>query len=179
VLTFALQILMRLEWYGDAALVFSHSRSFVVAGGVAGAFAVLACSSSVSVTSAADADGGGPSFGRERTTATFPADASPAVQARFVLNGCVGGPESGCHGLGAGGMVLPDGLPSHLVGISSQESPAMLRVKPGDPAGSYLYRKIVGGPGIDGGRMPLGLAALDTRSIEAVAAWIEAGASPP
>ena len=102
-----------------------------------------------------------------------------AVKARYVLGGCTGGPESACHGIGAGGMVLPDRMPSNLVDVPSSEDPSVLRIKPGDPGGSYLYRKIIGGPDIDGGRMPLDLPPLDERSASAIAAWIEAGAPAP
>jgi hypothetical protein len=110
------------------------------------------------------------------TRDSFPEDASAGAQARFVLGGCVGGPETSCHGIGAGGMFLPDGTPTHLVGVASVEDPSVLRIKPGDPANSYLYRKVIGGPSIDGGRMPLDQEPLDMRSVRALAEWIEAGA---
>lgn len=116
-----------------------------------------------------------PTFG---AMPTFPEDAAPPVRARFVLGGCVGGPESSCHGLGAGGMVLPDGTPSNLINVPSQEEPSLMRVKPGDPANSYLYRKTIGAPTIDGGRMPPEQTPLDERSIRAIVDWIEAGAAP-
>jgi hypothetical protein len=108
-----------------------------------------------------------------------PADASVGVKARYVLGGCTGGPESACHGIGAGGMVLPERMPSNLVDVPSSEDPSVLRIRRFDPGGSYLYRKIMGGPDIDGGRMPLDLAPLDERSASAIAAWIEAGAPAP
>lgn len=109
----------------------------------------------------------------------FPEDASIGARARYVLGGCTGGPESACHGLGAGGMMLPDRAPSNLVDVPSTEEPSLLRIKRFDPEGSYLYRKIRGGPDIDGGRMPLDLPPLDERSASAIAAWIEAGAPAP
>lgn len=109
----------------------------------------------------------------------FPEDGSIGAQARYVLGGCSGGPESACHGIGAGGMVLPDRMPSNLVDTPSSEEPMLLRIKRGDPANSYLYRKIMGGPAIDGGRMPLDQPPLDERSRSAIASWIEAGAPAP
>ena len=109
----------------------------------------------------------------------FPEDASIGARAHYVLGGCTGGPESACHGLGAGGMMLPDRAPSNLVDVPSSEEPTLLRIKPFDPEGSYLYRKIRGGPDIDGGRMPLDLPPLDERSTNAIASWIEAGAPAP
>jgi len=118
-----------------------------------------------------------PTFGG--TTSGFPADASLGVQARFVLGGsCVGGPEDACHGASSQseGLMLPDTTPSNLVDVPSVEEPALFRVKPGDPLHSYLYLKVIGDGGIDGGRMPKDRAPLDDRSIEAIAAWIDAGA---
>jgi hypothetical protein len=43
-----------------------------------------------------------------------------------------------------------------IVGVASLEVPSLDRVAPGDPANSYLVRKINGGPSILGARMPLG-----------------------
>jgi hypothetical protein len=52
----------------------------------------------------------------------------------------------------------------------------MVRVKPGDPSASYLYLKVLGDGGIDGGRMPYGATTYDPRLPELFFAWIEAGA---
>jgi hypothetical protein len=49
-------------------------------------------------------------------------------------------------------------------------------VIPGNPDLSYLVRKLEGGPGITGARMPLGGPPLDPALIANVRAWITAGA---
>jgi hypothetical protein len=146
---------------------------------VAGAGASAACSSSPSPAPSPEEGGTPPSPTLGGGGDPFPEDASVGAQARYVLGGCTGGPESGCHGLGAGGMVLPDRMPSNLIDTPSSEEPALFRIKRGDPANSYLYRKIMGGPAIDGGRMPLDQSPLDERSTSAIASWIEAGAPAP
>jgi uncharacterized protein (TIGR03118 family) len=63
-----------------------------------------------------------------------------------------------------------------LVGVASVEQPSVLRVKPGDPANSYIIRKLEGAAGITGQRMPLGGPYLDQATIDQVQAWISAGA---
>jgi uncharacterized protein (TIGR03118 family) len=63
-----------------------------------------------------------------------------------------------------------------LVNVPSKEQPGVLRVKPGDPANSYLIRKLEGTAGIDGSRMPLGGPFLDQAAIDQIKAWIAAGA---
>jgi hypothetical protein len=110
----------------------------------------------------------------------FPRDASLPEQVGFVFGGCAGGPETSCHaaGIAAAGLTLPDTTPSNLVNVPSSEQPTLLRVMPGDPARSYLFLKVTGAPGIDGGRMPKDDSPLDTESIDAVERWIEAGAPP-
>jgi hypothetical protein len=142
----------------------------------------VACASPSSPTSSASSTGEGgaapaPTLGGGGDP--FPEDASIGARARYVLGGCTGGPESACHGIGAAGMFLPDRVPSNLVDVPSSEEPSLLRIKRGDPGSSYLYRKIMGGPDIDGGRMPLDLPPLDERSTSAIASWIEAGAPAP
>jgi hypothetical protein len=63
-----------------------------------------------------------------------------------------------------------------LVGVPSQEQPNLLRVKPGDPANSYMVHKIEGLAGIDGGQMPLGETPLPQATIDAIVQWISNGA---
>src|SRR5579859_1526052 len=86
---------------------------------------------------------------------------------------------SKCH-IGAG---APEGLQldaNHsynlLVGVPSVEDPSLLRVKPSDPANSYMLHKIEGAPGIVGGQMPLGEAPLPQATITAISQWITNGA---
>jgi hypothetical protein len=84
-----------------------------------------------------------------------------------------------CH-IGAG---APEGLQldaTHsynlLVGVPSVEEPTLLRVKPSDPANSYMLHKIEGAPGIVGGQMPLGETPLPQATIAAISQWISNGA---
>jgi hypothetical protein len=76
----------------------------------------------------------------------------------------------GCHDrLGQQeGLVLTPGMPSH-------QMPSLLRVAPGDPTGSYLYRKVVGS-GITGDRMPQGGPYLNDAQIKLIRDWIRRGA---
>jgi hypothetical protein len=57
----------------------------------------------------------------------------------------------------------------------SVEMPSLLRVAPGDPSNSYLYRKITGA-GITGDRMPQSLPPLTDAQIKLVRDWIRRGA---
>ncbi len=168
----------------DVARNVSFRRGRTTIGAFIGAFIYAATSTvaclSTSPSSAPDASAStdpAPSLGG--APISFPEDASLGARAHYVLGGCVGGPETSCHGRGAGGMFLPDGTPTNLIGIPSMEDPSVVRVKRGDPANSYLYLKLIGGPGIDGGRMPLGQDPLDARALQAMAEWIEAGAPDP
>jgi Bacterial Ig-like domain len=86
---------------------------------------------------------------------------------------------SKCH-IGAGapvGLQL-DAAHSYnlLVGVPSVEQPNLLRVKPSDPASSYMLHKIEGAPGIVGGQMPLGETPLPQATIAAISQWITNGA---
>jgi methionine-rich copper-binding protein CopC len=85
-----------------------------------------------------------------------------------------------CH-IGAG---APQGLQldadhsyALLVSVPSNEQPAVLRVAPGDPANSYIIRKLQGSAGISGGQMPLnGPPYLPQATIDVIKQWITAGA---
>lgn len=63
----------------------------------------------------------------------------------------------------------------NTVNVPSVEMPSLLRVKPNDPANSYLYRKITGA-GITGDRMPQSLPPLSDAQIKLVRDWIRRGA---
>lgn len=65
---------------------------------------------------------------------------------------------------------------SSLVGVSSTEVPAVLRVAAGDPDNSYLIQKMEGTAAV-GSQMPLGGVPLSTEVIAVVRAWISAGAA--
>ncbi len=87
----------------------------------------------------------------------------------------------GCHISGAPPTQLyfvPTEEALEVVNVPSEERPGLFRVHPGDPAGSYLYLKVVGDGGIEGGRMPLN-AAFDPTIPVLFLEWIEAGAPAP
>ena len=65
---------------------------------------------------------------------------------------------------------------ANVVNVPSIEAPALLRVKPNDPANSYLIQKLEGTAGIQGSRMPLGGPFLDQATIDLVKTWIASGA---
>jgi len=82
---------------------------------------------------------------------------------------------AGCHT----GANAPQGLDmseemfaANLVGVKSSAG-SWLRVKPGDPANSYLVKKIRGAAGIKGDRMPRGGKPLAESEIAAIEAWIK------
>ena len=73
-------------------------------------------------------------------------------------------------------MVLTAGRAySNIVNVASIEMPQLRRIQPGDPANSYLYRKITGA-GITGERMPLSLPPLPDDKIRLIRDWIRRGA---
>jgi hypothetical protein len=104
---------------------------------------------------------------------SFTADIVPLLKSRCVM----------CHLPGAeqAGLALhPKGGYSNLVDVKSTQSPLM-RVSPGKPDDSYLYRKLIGThtqAGGSGERMPFGESSLTAAEIERVRSWIEAGAKP-
>jgi Bacterial Ig-like domain len=86
-----------------------------------------------------------------------------------------------CHtGAGAPQGLRLDSANSYalLVGVASQEAPALQRVAPGDPNNSYLIKKLEGTAGV-GGRMPLGGTPLAQADIDVIRQWITDGAQPP
>jgi uncharacterized protein (TIGR03118 family) len=102
------------------------------------------------------------------------------IQAQVFTPKC-----SGCHnGSVPAGGALPgsQNLTSsgasfaNLVNVASLEQPALLRVKPGDPANSYLIQKLEGAATITGQRMPFGGPFLDQATIDQIKAWIASGA---
>lgn len=87
-----------------------------------------------------------------------------------------------CHA-GAGapeGMQLSAGVSyGMIVNVPSQEQPALLRIKPGDPDNSYLVQKIEGRAAV-GAQMPDGCPAtqpcLDQATIDMIREWVSEGA---
>ena len=69
------------------------------------------------------------------------------------------------------GMMFVD-----TVGVDATELSGFRRVEPGRAADSYLYMKIAGDPRIAGGPMPADGTTLTAVEIDAVRAWIDAGA---
>lgn len=83
----------------------------------------------------------------------------------------------GCHGGGqpAQGLSLAEGSAfAALVGVASEQQPAVMRVEAGAPESSYLVAKLLESPPV-GGRMPVG-GSLSAAQIELISAWISAGA---
>jgi hypothetical protein len=73
-------------------------------------------------------------------------------------------------------MILTAGVSDqNIVNVSSVEMPSLFRIRPNDPANSYLYRKITGS-GITGDRMPQGLPPLSDAQISLIRDWIRRGA---
>jgi hypothetical protein len=89
---------------------------------------------------------------------------------------------SGCHS--GGGGTLPTSInltnagASHaaLVGVASTQVPSLQRVTAGNPADSYLVRKLEGAPNIVGLQMPRNAPPLDATTIAVVREWISNGA---
>ena len=104
-------------------------------------------------------------------------DASLGRRMQLRLPGC--NQTEDCHAGSSGGLFfVPGDETKFLIGVPSTERPELLRVRRGDPASSYLYLKIRGDGGIEGGRMPLGMP-IDPRLAPLVFSWIEAGAPYP
>jgi len=95
------------------------------------------------------------------------------IQAIFS-NSCI---STGCHNAGAsGGQVLLQGQSyANLVNVASTQEPGKTRVIPNDAPNSYLVIKLEGRQ-TNGGRMPLGGAALHANSIQNIKNWINKGA---
>ena len=132
-------------------------------GAFVSALVFVACSTSATPTidasSDVDAAPDPPSFsfgdaGQDDPLAESDASSSLRVR-RLVGQRCVGGPESGCHGEGAGGTHLDLALSGgDVVGVASRERPELLRAEPGAPERSYLWLKVAGDGGTDGSVMP-------------------------
>jgi hypothetical protein len=99
-------------------------------------------------------------------------DASLAVKVGGILGACAG---DDCHNHGKGNLWISGaGDYGSLINVPSWEVPSLYRVKPGDPAQSYMYLKMDCDGGIDGACMPFGRP--DPALARVVHDWIEAGA---
>lgn len=147
--------------------------------------ATASCTSSASFAPASDAgdeDAGVPSFADGGLVDPFASDASYAIRVDTLFHTtCAGvGGESFCHGVGAAQLHLNLAMSGgDVIGVWSIERPDLFRVAPGDPMQSYLYLKVLGDGGTDGGRMPLNAGFYDPRLTALVFDWIEAGATAP
>ena len=85
---------------------------------------------------------------------------------------------TGCHAGAAApvGLRLEEGASfAMLVNAPSTEVPALNRVTPGDPDGSYLIQKLEGTAAV-GAQMPLGQPPLPQATIAVIRQWIANGA---
>ncbi|MDH3532568.1 MAG: hypothetical protein OEO82_06525, partial [Gammaproteobacteria bacterium] len=91
-----------------------------------------------------------------------------------MCSGCHSGPTSGNL---PSGMNLSSAAASHAALVNEPSLQVALdRVEPGQPDNSYLIRKLEGGPGIDGSRMPQGGPFLDQETVDQIRQWISDGA---
>lgn len=82
---------------------------------------------------------------------------------------------SGCHPPNQSLDLRAGHTYASTVNVPSNQMPSLMRIKPGDPENSYLYRKLTG-QGIIGSRMPQGGPFLSQSQLDAVRGWILAGA---
>ncbi|HEX2573539.1 MAG TPA: Ig-like domain-containing protein [Polyangia bacterium] len=93
-----------------------------------------------------------------------------------ATDGCA---RPGCHdaATASAGLALDaNDAARDLIGAPAGEVD-LDRVRPGDPASSYLLRKLLGTPDIVGGRMPIG-RVLPPAEIRLISDWILGGAQP-
>lgn len=98
-----------------------------------------------------------------------------SIQANVFTPTCA---VSGCH-IGAAaqqGLRLEPGLSwGLLVGVMSSQNSALIRVRPGDPDGSFLIHKLEGTQTV-GARMPDGGPYLQQVTVDVIRLWIQNGA---
>jgi hypothetical protein len=96
------------------------------------------------------------------------------VQTEVFDQSCV---FSACHkgASPAGEMNLELDAYDDIVNVPSTQHATKVRVKPGDPSGSYLMDKLLNMPVMGTDEMPPG-APLSEARIDMIRAWIEAGA---
>ena len=95
------------------------------------------------------------------------------IQANVFTSTCA---TAGCHtGAGAPEGLRLDETNSYglLVGVASNQNPAILRVAPSDPDNSYLIMKLEGNAGV---QMPFGGTPLAQSTIDIIRQWITDGA---
>lgn len=105
------------------------------------------------------------------TTVSFSKDVQPIFSASCALRGCHGAtsPKEGLD-LSSGAAY------SNLVNVAAHECSNRLRVKPGDPAASYVMNKLMGVSLCSGSQMPKAGSSLPKAEINSIGAWICSGA---
>ncbi len=140
--------------------------------------AAMVCGSALLVAcagSGAGLDSNGRPIGSEGGNGTLTPDFA-SIQANVFTPIC-----SVCHAGGAAPQCLRlDAANSYamLVGVPSVEEPSILRIKPGDPANSYLVQKIEGVAAV-GAQMPFGGPPLPAATIATIRQWVTNGAPAP
>ncbi len=94
-----------------------------------------------------------------------------------ICSGCHNGSVATSGALPASQNLTAGNTYANIVGVTSHELPSLMRVKPGDPANSYLVQKVEGAAGISGVRMPAGGTPLDQVTIDQIKSWVAAGAA--
>lgn len=104
-------------------------------------------------------------------------DAGPPAFTQAEMQALVGARCAPCHVGGASaGMSLAGDLRTNTVNVPSSQVPALVRIAPGNRAGSYLFHKISGthtSVGGVGGRMPAAGPFLSDEEIERVGRYID------
>lgn len=106
-------------------------------------------------------------------TPSFSANVAPIFEKRCATGGC--------HSLAtrqAGLALTPDAAYSALVGVQAALRPSLLRVRPSQPADSWLVAMIGADNSVRQGysRMPLATQPLTANQIATIVRWIEQGA---
>ena len=84
---------------------------------------------------------------------------------------------AGCHPPNQGLDLTTGHVYANIVNVKSREAPSLLRIKPGDPANSYLYQKVTQLRPRVGVRMPKDGQPLTADEVTTLRVWIEQGAS--
>jgi len=115
---------------------------------------------------------------------SFAQDVAPLFSSTCAFSSCHGGtaPPGGIR-LGPASNVSPSEVRSALVDAPAKTDASLVLVRPGDPDGSFLVRKLEGrfedlpcGPDHCGERMPQRNFPLSDRDIQLVRNWVSQGA---
>jgi hypothetical protein len=154
---------LTITWdFGDGVRDTSNSLSVAHAYATAGQYTVT--------VTASDGRGGQAQDSRQVTVQSASAVTLSQLQQDIFTPLC-----SGCHPPTQGLDLRPGHTYASTVNVPASQMPSLMRVKPGDPDNSYLYRKLRG-QGISGSRMPQGGPFLSQSEMDKVRDWILAGA---